>query len=168
MPNQKNQNQVEVLKEKVAKAQSIAVIDYQGTTVTDQVELRSAIKAAGGEMFVTKNTLIDIATGKGRLTDSLKGMSAVVLSYDDPVGAIKALFAFHKTKDKLTIKQGLFEDKVISVEELENLSKLPNKNELLSMLLNRLQTPGTNLVQVVQAPVRNLLYALQAISQKQA
>ena len=55
------------------------------------IRLPAALKNAGGEMFVTKNTLIDIAAGKGRLSESLTGMNALILSYEDAVAAIKAL-----------------------------------------------------------------------------
>lgn len=166
MPNQKNQQQVEMLKDKIAKAQSIAIIDYSGTTVNEQVKLRQEVKDAGGEVLVTKNTLIDIAIGKGKLKDSLEGMNAIIFSYNDPVAAIKKLFAFQKDTEKLTIKQGYMEDKVLSVAEVESLSKLPGKNELIGMLMNVLKAPGSNLVNVLNAGPRNLVYALKAIAEK--
>ncbi|MBT6756135.1 MAG: 50S ribosomal protein L10, partial [Candidatus Pacebacteria bacterium] len=103
MPNQHNLGQVKILQDKFAKAQSAVIVEYQGTSVNDQVELRAALTEAGGEMFVTKNTLIDLAVGKGKLTDSLTGMNAVVFSFEDPVVALKALFKFHKDTDKLVI-----------------------------------------------------------------
>ncbi len=166
MPNKKNQAQVVLLTEKVGKAQSLAIVDYSGTNANDQVKLRREVAAAGGEMLVAKNTIIDIAVGKGKLTESLEGMNAVVFSYNDPVGALKALFAFQKDADKLTIKQGYMEDKVLSADEVKALSKLPGKNELIGMLLRTLQAPGNNLASVLKATQRNLVYALQAIADK--
>jgi len=166
MPNQHNQAQVELLKEKVARAKSVAIVDYSGTTVNNQVKLRNELRAAGGEIFVTKNTLINIVLGKDQFTDSLNGMNAVVLSYQDEVAALKALFQFHKDTDKLTIKQGKLADKVLSAAEVEALSALPGKNELISMLLARLKSPGTGLVNVLKASQRNLVYVLQAIASK--
>ncbi|MBU0974996.1 50S ribosomal protein L10, partial [Patescibacteria group bacterium] len=143
MPNTKNLQQVEILKEKIAKAKSLAIVDYSGTSANDQVKLRSEVTQAGGEVLVTKNTLIDIAIGKGKLTDSLEGMNAVVFSYEDAVAAIKKVFSFQKQEKKLEIKQGFMDDKVLSATEVESLSKLPDKNELISMLINRLQSPAT-------------------------
>ena len=63
MPNQHNQEQIKIIQEKLDKAASMVVIDYAGTNVKDLTELRAALVEAGGEMFVTKNTLIDIAVG---------------------------------------------------------------------------------------------------------
>lgn len=166
MPSTKNQDQVQILKDKLAQAKSIAVVDYSGTTVNDQVELRSALREVGGEMLVAKNTLIDLAVGKGRLSDSLEGMTAVIFSNEDAVAGIKALFKFHQDTEKLQIKQGYMveEDKVLSIAEVEKLSKLPGKNELIVMLIQRVQGPAYGLVNVLKAGQRDLVYALKAIA----
>jgi large subunit ribosomal protein L10 len=163
MPNQHNQDQVAILTEKKARAKSLAVVQYDGTTANDQVKLRAELKEVGGELFVTKNTLINIALGKGNVAESLEGMNAVVFSYEDEVSALKKLFAFHKDKSKLVIKQGMMADKVLSADEVEKLSKLPGKNELIATLISRIQGPAYGLVNVLKASQRNLVYVLQAI-----
>lgn len=163
MPNSKNVQGVKTLQEKFAQAKSAVVVDYAGTSVNDQVELRSALTKVGGEMFVTKNTLIDLAVGKGKLTDSLQGMNAVIFSYQDAVAALKELFKFHQDKEKLVIKQGIMEDKVLSFEEVEALSKLPSRQELMATLVMRLKGPLYGLVNVFKAGSRDLVYALRAI-----
>lgn len=166
MPNQKNQSQVALLQEKVDKAKSVTIVDYSGTSVTEMNQLRSDIKNADGELLVTKNTLIDIAAGKGKLADSLTGMNAIVFSYQDAASAIKKLFDFHNDTDKLTIKQGLMDGDVLSASQVEALSKLPGKSELIGMLISRLQGPSYGLVNVLKANQRNLVYALRAIADK--
>jgi large subunit ribosomal protein L10 len=168
MPNQKNQQQVGMLQEKLSRAQSVAVVQYDGTTVNDQVKLRSALREVGAEFVVAKNTLIDISLGRGKLKDSLEGMNAIVISFQDPVSGIKALFKFHTDTEKLTIKQGYMDDKVLSPAEVEALSKLPSKDELIVMLMQRLKSPGTGLVNVLKAGQRNLVYVLKAIAEKGA
>lgn len=166
MPNQHNQEQVKIIQEKLDKAASMVVIDYAKTNVKDLTELRAVLVEAGGEMFVTKNTLIDIAVGRGKLTESLQGMSAAVFSYNDPVSAIKALVKFHDEKELLEIKQGFMDGKVLSTAEIKALSKLPSKNELIVMLIQRLKSPGQGLVNVLQANARNLVYVMKAIADK--
>ncbi len=166
MPNQHNQEQVKIVQEKLDRAASMVVIDYSGVNVKGLTDLRAALREAGGEMFVTKNTLIDIAVGKGKLTESLQGMSAAVFSYADPVAAIKALVKFHEDTDSLQIKQGFMDGKVLSTDEVKALSKLPGKNELIVMLIQRLKSPGQGLVNVLQANARNLVYVLKAIADK--
>lgn len=166
MPSTKNQQQVSLIQEKLAKAKSVAVVEYSGTTVNDQVTLRRQLKASGGELLVTKNTLINVAAGEGKLSDSLSGMNALVISYDDEVGALKSLFAFHKDTEKLIIKQGLLGEAVLSPQQVEDLSKLPGKTELIATLLSRLQGPSYGMVNVLQAGSRNLVNVLHAIAQK--
>lgn len=167
MPNKHNQQQVEILKEKLARTKSAVIVDYSGTGVNDQVQLRRDLKEVGGEIFVTKNTLIDIAVGKGKVRESLDGMNAIVFSFEDEVSALKKLFDFHKKNDKLTIKQGVMADKVLTPAEVEALSALPGKNELLATLISRIQGPAYGLVNVLKASQRNLVYALKAIAEKQ-
>jgi len=166
MPNQQNQDQVKSLTELMTKAKTVTVIDYSGTGVNDQVKLRRQLKAVGGDMLVTKNTLIDLAAGKGKLTDSLKGMNAVVFSNQDEVASIKVLFEFHKETEKLEIKQALMGDQVLSPAQVEALSQLPGKKELIAMLISRLQGPAYGLVNVLKAGQRDLVYVLQAIVKK--
>lgn len=168
MPNKHNQQQVSLIQEKLAKAKSAVIVDYSGTTVNDQVKLRNKIKNAGGEMLVTKNTLIDVAAGKGKLTDSLTGMNAIIFSYQDEVATIKEVFAFQEETEKLDIKQALLDDKVLSATEVKSLSKLPSKKELIAILISRLQGPSYGLVNVLKAGSRNLVYALKAIADKKS
>ena len=166
MPNQHNQDQVKIIQEKLDKAASMVVVDYSGANVKALTDLRAALVEAGGEMFVTKNTLIDIAVGKGKLNDSLEGMNAAIFSYNDPVSAIKALVKFHDETELLEIKQGFMDDKVLSIDEVKALSQLPSKDELIIMLIQRLKSPGQGLVNVLQANARNLVYVMKAIADK--
>lgn len=168
MPSKQNQEQLELITAKASQAKSIAIVDYSGTTVNDQVKLRREIKQAGGEFLVAKNTIINIALGKkAELKDSLEGMNAIVISIADEVSALKPLFKFHKDTEKLNIKQGMLADKVLSAEEVETLSNLPGKDQLIAQLIRTLQGPATGLVNVLKAGQRDLVYVLQAIADKQ-
>lgn len=168
MPNKHNQEQVTLLQEKLSRAKSAVIVDFAKTTVNDQTKLRGSLREANGEMFVTKNTLIDIAIGKGKVKESLEGMNAIIFSFQDEVAAIKKLFEFHKDTEKLNIKQGIMGDQVLSAKEVEALSKLPGKQELISTLISRLNGPAYGLVNVLKAGSRNLVYALKAIADKKA
>lgn len=167
MPSQKNQQQIALIQEKLGRAKTLTVIDYSGTTVNDQVKLRQSIADAGGEMLVTKNTLIDIAVGRGKISDALEGMNAFVFAYEDEVAPIKALFAFKKETEKLEIKKGVMADVVLSAEDLERMSKLPGKAELIATLISRIQGPAYGLVNVLKAGQRDLVGVLHAIAQKE-
>ncbi|MDA1079931.1 MAG: 50S ribosomal protein L10 [bacterium] len=166
MPNQANAAAIELLKEKLAQAKSFAIVEYSGTTGNDQVELRRVLAEVGAEFRVAKNTLMRQVAGKDEMNASFEGQNAFVFSYEDEIGGLKALFSFHQDKEKLVIKQGLMGDKVLSAEDLENLSKLPSKNELIATLISRIQGPAYGLVNVLKASQKDLVYALKAVADK--
>ena len=163
MPKAKNVKQLDELKDKVGKAKSIFFTNYAGLNLGSQTKLRAEMKAAGGEMVVAKNTLINIVLNQPELKSDLEGQTAVIFSYEDEVGALKKLVEFVKANEKPELKRGFMDGKVLTKEEVLALSKLPGKPELISMLLNRLQGPATGLVGVMTAGMRNLVYAIEAI-----
>ena len=169
MPNQKNQAQLEVLKGKIAKAKSAAIVDYSKISVNELTQLRAELKEVGGEFLVTKNTLLNLGFEKNEeLKGSLEGMNAIVFSYDDEVGAIKVAVKFRDATEgeKLVLRSGYLDGKIISADQVESLSKLPGKTELLAKLVYLINAPGQNLAGVLKAGVRDLTYALKAIADK--
>ena len=90
-----------------------------------------------------------------RLRRSLYEITAVAFSNDDVVAPAKIIDEFAKDAKALEIKGGVIEGKVSSVEQITALAKLPNREGLLSMLLS-----------VLQAPVRNVAYAVKAVAEK--
>ena len=167
MPNQHNQDQLQMLKDKLSKAKSFAIVNYEGTSASDQVELRAKLKAAGAEFVVAKNTLVGLALENKEFSESLNGMSSVVFSYEDEVAGFKQVVEFHEEADKLEIRQGGMDDKVLSSQEILELSKLPSKDQLIATLISRVKGPAFGLVNVLQAGSKNLVYVLKAISEKE-
>lgn len=166
-PAKKKQSAVKDLKEKLEKAKSAVIVDYSKLTVKEKTTLLDKVKTAGGQFFVAKNSLMHIAFGKkDEFKESFKGMNGLLLSFEDAVAPLKALMEFHKSSEKLTVKNGFMDGKVMSESEVEALSKLPSKNELIATLISRLQGPSYGLVNVLQANTRNLVYALSAIAKK--
>ncbi len=167
MPNLKNQKNLAVIKDKIAQAKSILVVDYSGTSVNEQNEFRRKLKEAGGEFFVTKNTLIGLGfNSQPEVKEVLSGMNALILSYDDEVGAVKVTYDFIKEKEKLAVKVGYLDGKFLDEKATKNLSQIPGKNELIALLIRSLNSPAVNLVNVLQANIRDLTYVLKAIADK--
>lgn len=167
MPNSRNTASLESLKEKISTAKSAVIVEYAGTSVNDQTELRRKLKAAGGEFIVAKNTLLNLGLGElPEFKEALNGMNALVLSYDDEVAAVKVVFDFQKETEKLTVKVGLLEGKPLDAEAVEELSKIPGKNELIASVIRSLNSPAAGLVNVMKAGTRDLVYVLKAIAEK--
>ena len=150
---------VEEVTEKFNAAASAVIVDYRGLTVEQVTELRKQLRDANVEMKVIKNSILVRAAEKAGLNgleEVFSGPTAVAFSNEDVVAPAKIIDEFAKTADKLEIKGGIIEGKVASIEEITALAKLPNRDGLLSMLLS-----------VLQAPVRNVAYAVKAVAEKE-
>ena len=152
----KKAQEVEVVTAKLKEAASVVVIDYRGLTVEQVTDLRKQLRDANIEMKVIKNGILRRAAeaaGLEGMEDVFVGPTAVAFSNEDVVAPAKIMNDFAKNADKLEIKGGIIEGNVSSVEEIVALAKLPSREGLLSMLLS-----------VLQAPVRNVAYAVKAVS----
>ena len=152
--------------EKLAKAQSVVLVDFRGLTVQEVTELRKKLRAAEVELRVVKNTLTRFAAekaGLGDLVSYLEGPTAIAFGYKDPVSPAKILSEFAKDHKQLELKGGVLEGKVIDRAMVEALAKVPSREVLLGQLAGLLQAPVRNLVNVLSAPLRNTVYVLEAI-----
>ncbi|MFD1466411.1 50S ribosomal protein L10 [Lapidilactobacillus mulanensis] len=147
---------VDDIYDKFSRAKSAVVVDYLGLTVAQATELRKELREAGVELKVVKNTYLRRAADKAGyegLDDTFTGPTAVAFSYDDVVAPARVLSKFAKNVDALEIKGGIIEGKVSDLATINELASLPSREGLLSMLLS-----------VLQAPVRNVAYAVKAVA----
>ena len=162
---------VNEIKEKFQRAEAVVLVDYRGLNVEEVTELRKRFREAGADYKVYKNTLIIRALNeldiKG-LIPYLAGPSAVALGYDDPVVPAKIISDFAKDHDKLEIKAGIINREVIGVEGIKSLADLPSREVLVVQVLGGLNAPIAGFVNVLQGNIRNLVYALNAISEKKS
>jgi len=162
---------VNEIKEKLQKAVSMVLVDYRGLNVEEVTELRKKSREAGVEYKVYKNTLMTRAfneLGIKGFEDYLTGPNAIALGFGDPVTPAKIISEFAKVHDKLDIKVGMIENKVLSLEDVKALADLPSKEVLVAQVLGGLNAPITGFVNVLQANIRNLVYTLDAIKEKQS
>ncbi len=148
---------VDEVVEKFQNAASVVIMDYRGLTVAEVTELRKQLREAGVEMKVIKNAILTRAAEKAGLPgldEVFTGPTAIAFSNEDVVAPAKIIDEFAGKAKALEIKGGVIENKVASVEEIQALAKLPNREGLLSMLLS-----------VLQAPVRNVAYAVKAVAE---
>lgn len=182
MPSQKNLQSLSEIKSSLSTAKAIILANYAGLSVADQTSLRAKIAASGGDYVVAKNNLLKIALEEklGNLpsdvADVLRGPTAVVFAQTDVVTATKAIVEFAKDKNLPEIKIGMMlgqrslggvgDDKILSIKEIDTLSKLPSREQLLSSLLAQMSAPAEALVRQINAPIQLLAYALEAITHK--
>lgn len=152
------QQVVEEIAEKLSESQTTVLVDYRGLNVEEVTELRKQLRENNIDYKVYKNTLARRAIADTDLVDleeSLIGPTAIAFSKDDVVAPAKVLYDFAKNHNALEIKGGVIEGEVVTIDQLEELSTLPDHDGLVSMLLS-----------VLQAPIRNLAYATKAIAEQ--
>lgn len=153
----------------MSKSKAIVFTEYKGLTVAQIAELRKSLKEAGAEYKVFKNTLVSIAakgTPYESAKDVLAGPTGLAFGYDDPVAAAKKVLEFAGKNDKFKVKSGVIEGKLYSTDEIKEVSKLPSKTVLLSMLAGAFQAPASKLAGALHATVAQLAYALEAVKNK--
>lgn len=171
MPSQKNIHQLAEIVKNVSDSKSIILTEYAGLTVKEQTMLRAEADKVDGTFMVTKNNLIRRALEDSSkdlakdLTPFLQGPTAVIFA-KDPVSGAKVAAKFAEDHEKLKIKSGIVDGKVVSYNEIIVLSKLPSREQLLSSLLAQLQAPAQALVRQLSAPIQNLVYGLDALKAK--
>ncbi len=160
MPNAK------VLEEKKAIVASVAeklqnsvagvVVDYSGTSVADDTVLRKELREAGVDYFVVKNTLLSRAvegTDLAGMQVALEGNTALAVSKEDYVAAARILCKFAEKHESFKVKTGYLEGKVVDIETIESLAKLPSREVLLATVVNAFQAPIASFARAVQAVV---------------
>jgi large subunit ribosomal protein L10 len=167
----KSQN-VNEIKEKIDKAESIVLVDYRGLDVAQLTELRSKYRQAGVEYKVYKNTMMRFAfkdSGFEDFNEYLKGPSAVAFGYDGPIQAAKITAEFAKENENLEIKAGIVDGKVIGVDGIKELASLPPREVLIAKALGGFNAPLQGFANVLSGTIKGLAVALNAIAeQKQA
>lgn len=144
---------VENIAEKFKNASSSIVVEYRGLSVGEVTELRRALRKENVEFKVFKNSMLQRAVesvGFGDLQKDLVGPNAIAFS-EDATAPCRILAKFAKDHEALVLKTGIVEGKIVDKETIMDLSKLPNKEGMLSMLLSCLQSPVRSFACVVKA-----------------
>jgi len=173
MERAQKESAVGTLKQRFDKMTSVVLVDYQGLNVEEVTKLRNDFRKSGVEYRVVKNTLIKLAIKGQPWADAfgktLRGMTGVAWSFEEPSAAAKVVKAFRKDNEKLKVKGGLVDGVLVPADKVESeLATMPGKDELRAQLLMTLQAPLTQFVQLLNAPAQNLVYLLKAKEEKKA
>ena len=173
MPNKKNIDTVQMLKDKLSKAKSVIIADYQGLTATQINDLRSKMEEEGTEMSVQRNTLLKVALKEQNslpeeLSNELHGPVAAFISHTDAISPLKVLFEFSKGNDAELpkVKAGLIGGVYANAAQIKIYSELPSKEELIARAVGGLKSPLSGIVNVLGGTQRKLVYAFAAIASK--
>ena len=155
----------------LARSQNAFLLDFKGLSVPQVTILRDRIREIGGSYRVVKNRLV-LRAIEGQPMAELKehfvGPTAVAFTADDPVGLAKVLTEFRKEAKCIELKGGLVEGSPVAAEQVEDIAKMPTRDELLAKLLYLLQSPITRLARGLSAIPRQLVIVLDQVSQSKS
>ncbi len=153
------QKDLDQLKSDLAKVSTVILTTFQGITVEQDTKLRRAVQSAGGRYRVVKNTLAERAgagTAAEPLLKGLSGTNSIAYTWSDPVALAKALTKIAKDVPAFKFRAGIVEGRVLSIEQIQQLSQLPSKEELIGKIMFLLQAPAQRIASALAALPRNL------------
>lgn len=159
--------EVQEIKERIEKSQSMVLVDYRGLNVAELTELRSNYREEGVEYKVYKNTMMRFAfeeAGYEEFNEYLVGPNAIAFGMDDPVKVAKITSDFSKENSNLEIKAGIMDGKIIGIDGVEALANLPSEEELRGQVVRGLNSPIQGFANVMSANLRELVTVLSAIA----
>jgi len=166
---------VEEVRERFSDSDSLVLTEYRNLDVPAMASLREALREAGGDYKVYKNTLVRFAIEDLDLEidDLLSGPTAIAFvgkkpdgSEGDPVSVAKALKDFAKNNEALVIKGGVLENRRLTVEEINQLAEIAPRDVLLSQLAGLLVAPMQQFAGLLNALPQKFAYAIQGLIDK--
>lgn len=162
---------VSELSKRLKNASAGVLVNYEGISVADDTKLRAEMRKANVNYSVIKNTLIKLAAQQAGLSgfeDQLNGATAIATSDEDLVAPAKILSQYAAKNEKFQIKAGFVEGNVIDANGVKELSQLPPKEVLIAKVLCGFNAPISGFANVLNANLRGLVVALNAIAEKQS
>lgn len=158
--------------QKVARATAMYFADFTGLTVEEATELRREFRKAGIEYRVVKNTLakkaLERVSGYDRVYEKLVGPTGIAFSYDDAVIPAKIIKKFAEKSGKLKLKAAVLEKQVFDGSQLDQLSRLPSRAELMAGIVGSIHAPISGIVGALGAVMRDLVNVIDAIEKNKA
>jgi large subunit ribosomal protein L10 len=152
-------------------ARGVILAEYAGLNVAAVSSLRRKCRDAGVQYRVIKNTLARRATsqaGMAVLDPLLEGPNAWAIHKTDQVAAAKVLSEFAKDNQKLKIRGGLVDGRLMTIKDVETLAKLPSRDVLLSQTLAAMQSPMSGFAGALNALMRGFATAVDAYAKKRS
>ena len=146
------------LAKKIKNSPAGVVVNYQGITVEDDTKMRKALREAGVDYMVMKNSLTGRACDEVGMSDMkqyLTGMTAIAIASDNAVAPAKVLKEYAEKIESFQILAGYLDGAVVGVETVNRLADIPSKEVLIAKLLGS-----------IKSPLYGLAYALQAVVDK--
>lgn len=165
MPTPHKAAQIEELVDRMSRSQLTIITDYRGLTVDALQGFRARLRPMDAEFRIAKNTLTRIAAeqvGVEGLESQLEGPTAILFAYGDVVAPAKAVSDFARMSRVLQVRAGVMNNTVLNPADIDAISSLPPREELLGKLVGLLASPMTRTAGVLSGPARSIVYLANA------
>ncbi len=158
--------QVELLHKELTDVPHAILVDFRGLDVAGATALRRRLREEDARFKVVKNTIALRAVADlplSGLESAFEGPTAIAYTSENVVALAKVLREFAKEHETPTFKAGVVDGKPISVDQFEQIAKLPAREELLAKALYLMQYPVTGLVTALGGILRSFVVALDQV-----
>src|SRR5258708_28744907 len=153
----------EQLRKELQKGGRVFVGVFDKIKVSQDFELRKAVRQAGGLYRVVKNNVAAKAsegTPAAEVLGNLRGTTSLAYTTGDPVALAKALTTYAKTNPAYTFKAGVVQGRVIDIKAINDLASMPPKEQIYAKLLFLINAPAQRLVSAIGGVGRNVAVVL--------
>ena len=153
--------------EAIASASAGVLAEYRGMTVAQLTDLRREARSAGVWIRVVKNNLARIAiadTDFECLSEHFIG-PVIFSASEDPVAVAKVMSKAAKDNEKLKITVGAMNGSLMDQKMIDDLSKLPSREELLAKLMGTMQAPVQKFVSTLNEVPGKFVRTLAAVAE---
>ncbi len=160
------------VKELVAGASAIFLVDYAGVNVEDINKLRASFRKEGVTYKVVKNTFFKKAIaslGKyEKLNDNLVGMIGIAFADENYIAPAKIIKKYFDEKQKFVFKGCYIENEYFDASKLNVIASMPTKEEIIAGIIGSVAAPASGIVGSINAVMRDLVSVIDQISKKEA
>lgn len=147
------------------------VVNLIGLDSGKTFALRKRLREKQIQVFVVKNSLARRATegtSLGPAFEGVEGSLAVCWGSEDFVSLVKEVVAISKSGEfeKFEARGGVLDGEKLSAEKVTEISKWPNRQEQLSILLGQILAPGANLLSQLSSPGGDLVSQIKEVEKK--
>ena len=156
------------IKDNFKSSRGLIIIKYSGVTSPDMSNLRKTLKSSGADLFVVKNSTARRAMkelGLDSLIKSIETPCGMIFFKDEPVDTSRVLCAFRREHGKLILEGGFLQDKLLTLKDIEIMSKLSSKEVLRAQVVVTLNAPISKFVIVLNQTLKKFVYCLDQIKQ---
>ena len=161
---QEKQLLLDDIKDRIESSQAVVVTRYNKLEPNKVAPFRVELAKSGSSIAVVKKRVLLKAAQQAGLTlnpDLLEGHIAVIFLSEDPFSTTKTIYQFSKENEQnIEVLGGRFEGAICSAQDVEQISKLPNKDEMRAQLLATLEAPMSQTLAVMEALLTSVAYCL--------